>query len=230
MNAIFQFADDTSVVGQIPNNDESKYRREIEGLVTWCSENNLSLNIGKTEELIINFRKKGGECVPIYNNGTEVERVESIKFLRVTITHNLSRTSYVDATVKKAQQHLFFLRQLRKCGMPIRTLTNFYRCTVESILSGCIMVWYGNCFAWDSKKLQNVVCTAQTITEANLPSMDSIFMTCCHGKAANIIKDPSHPSNDLLQPLPSGRKYRSLNTCTSRFKNSFFPAIIRLMN
>eukprot|EP00061_Rhincodon_typus_P005989 g26152.t1 len=86
--------------------------------------------------MIIDFRKKGREHAPIY--GTEVERVESIKFLRVTITDNLSWTSHVDAMVKKAQQHLFFLRWLRKFGMSVRTLTNFHRYNIESILSGCI--------------------------------------------------------------------------------------------
>eukprot|EP00061_Rhincodon_typus_P011236 g36108.t1 len=61
-------------------------------------------------EQIINFRKKGGEHTPIYINGIEVERVKSIKFLRVTITDNLSWTSHVDVIVKKAQRRLFFLR------------------------------------------------------------------------------------------------------------------------
>eukprot|EP00061_Rhincodon_typus_P018345 g47482.t1 len=75
------------------------------------------------------------------------------------------------------------------------------------------------------KKLWKVVCTAQTITEANLPSMDSIYNAHCCGKADNTIKDPSHPYNDLLQPLLSGRRYRSLNIRTSRFRNSFFPAL-----
>eukprot|EP00061_Rhincodon_typus_P017534 g46259.t1 len=42
-------------------------------------------------------------------------------------------------------------------------LTNFYRCTIESILPRCITVWYGNHSAQDRKKPQNVVCTAQTI-------------------------------------------------------------------
>eukprot|EP00061_Rhincodon_typus_P003161 g19435.t1 len=119
---------------------------------------------------------KGGEHAPIYINRTEVETVESIKFLRVTITENLFWTSHIDATVKKTQQRLFFLR-----------------CTIESILSGCITAWYGNCSVLDHKKLQKMVCTAQTIAEANLPSMDSTYTACCHGNAANIIKDPSHP-------------------------------------
>eukprot|EP00061_Rhincodon_typus_P007185 g28614.t1 len=60
-----------------------------------------------------------------------------------------------------------------------QSLTNFYRCTIESILFACIMAWYGNCSAQDLKKLQKVVCTAQTITDANFPSMDSIYMSRC---------------------------------------------------
>eukprot|EP00061_Rhincodon_typus_P005337 g24716.t1 len=134
---------------------------DIEGLVTWCNENNLSLNVDRTKELIIDFRKKGGEHTPIYINGTEVERMKSIKFLGVMITDNMSWPSHVNATVKKVQQRLFFLRRVRKFGMSIRSLTNFYRCTIESVLSGCITAWYSNCSAQDSKKLQKVVCTAQ---------------------------------------------------------------------
>eukprot|EP00061_Rhincodon_typus_P016219 g44316.t1 len=65
----------------------------------------------------------------------EVERVNSIKFLGMTITNNPSWTSHVDVTIKKAQQCLFFLRRLRKFSMSIKTLTNLYRCTIESILS-----------------------------------------------------------------------------------------------
>eukprot|EP00061_Rhincodon_typus_P015365 g42994.t1 len=80
-NAIYKFADDTTAVGRISNNNQSKYRREIEGLVTRCKENNLSLNMGKTKEVIIDLRKKR-ERIPIYINGTESERVDSIKFHR----------------------------------------------------------------------------------------------------------------------------------------------------
>eukprot|EP00061_Rhincodon_typus_P016854 g45283.t1 len=88
----------------------------------------------KTKELVTDFRQKGGEHAPIYINGAEVERVESVKFLRVTITDNLSWTSHIDAMVKKTHQRLFFLRWHRKFGMSTRSLTDFYRCTIESIL------------------------------------------------------------------------------------------------
>eukprot|EP00061_Rhincodon_typus_P005040 g24021.t1 len=87
----------------------------------------------KTKELIIDFRKKRGEHTPIYIDGAEFERVGSVELLGVMRTDNLSWISHIDATVK-AQQCLFFLRRLRKFGMSVRTLTNFYRCTIESIL------------------------------------------------------------------------------------------------
>eukprot|EP00061_Rhincodon_typus_P006385 g26976.t1 len=104
---------------------------------------------------------------------------------------NLSSTFHVDAMVKKAQQRFLFLGRLRKFGMSIRILINVYRCTIENILSRCITAWYCNCSALDHKKLQKVVCAAQTIKEANLPSMDSIYTARCCGKTANIIKDLS---------------------------------------
>ena len=82
----FRFADDATVVGRISNNDKN----EIENLVNWCGDNNLSLNVNKTKEIVIDFRKRKGEHAPVYINGDEVERVESFKFLGVQITNNLS--------------------------------------------------------------------------------------------------------------------------------------------
>ena len=50
-NSIIKFADDTTVVGLITNNDETAYREEVRAPVEWCQENNFSLNVNKTKEL-----------------------------------------------------------------------------------------------------------------------------------------------------------------------------------
>ena len=63
-----------------------------------------------------------------------MEKVESFKFLCVHITDELKWSTHTDSVVKKAQQCLFNLRRLKKCGLSSKTLTNFYRCTIESIL------------------------------------------------------------------------------------------------
>ena len=41
---IIKFADDTTVLGLIRNNDESTYREEVQHLAAWCTNNNLALN------------------------------------------------------------------------------------------------------------------------------------------------------------------------------------------
>ena len=102
-----------------------------------CDDNNLSLNVNKAKEITIDFRKRRREHAPVYINGDKVERVESFKFLGVQITNDLSWSLHAVAD-KKAHQRLYFLRRRSKFGMSATTLTNFHRCTIESILSGCI--------------------------------------------------------------------------------------------
>ena len=118
-NSIIKFADDTTVVCLINNNDETPYREEARALVGWCQENTLSLN--KTKELIVDFRKPQRENAPIYIAGAAVEKVESFKFLGLHITDILKRSTHKDSVVKKAQQRLFNLRRLRKCGLSPKT-------------------------------------------------------------------------------------------------------------
>ena len=47
----------TTVVGLITNNEEA-YREEVRALGVWCQENNLTLNVNKTKEMIVDFRKQ----------------------------------------------------------------------------------------------------------------------------------------------------------------------------
>ncbi|KAI4891375.1 hypothetical protein NFI96_006357 [Prochilodus magdalenae] len=54
---IVKFADDTAVVGCITNSDESGYRQEVEHLEGWCRKNNLCINVKKTKEMIVDFRR-----------------------------------------------------------------------------------------------------------------------------------------------------------------------------
>ena len=64
-NTIIKFADDTTVVGLITNNDETAYREEVSDLAMWCQDNNLSLNVIKTKEIVVDYSKKRTEHAPI---------------------------------------------------------------------------------------------------------------------------------------------------------------------
>ncbi len=61
-NVIVKFADDTTVIGLISDNDETAYREEVSTLTKWCQENHLLLNIDKTKSsLVVDFRRQSRE-------------------------------------------------------------------------------------------------------------------------------------------------------------------------
>ena len=74
-NTIIKFATDTPVVRLINNNDETAYWEEVGDLAVWCQDNNLSLNVIKTKEMIVDYRKKRTELAPIVIDGAVVEQV-----------------------------------------------------------------------------------------------------------------------------------------------------------
>ncbi len=90
--SIVKFADDTVVLGLINNNDETAYLDEVERLTSWCQDNCLSLNVSKTKELIVDFRKRQQRPYTLLMiSGTPVERVSSFKYLGVNISEDLTR-------------------------------------------------------------------------------------------------------------------------------------------
>ncbi|KAI5100825.1 immunoglobulin kappa variable 6-21 [Silurus meridionalis] len=155
-NHIIKYADDTTVVGLIRKNDESAYREEVQRLTAWCGANNLSLNVDKTKEMVVDFRRAQSVQSPLIIDGSSVEIVKSTKFLGVHLADNLTWSLNTSSITKKAQQRLYFLKRLRKTHLPPPILSMFYRGTIESILSSCITAWFGNCTVSDHKSLQRI--------------------------------------------------------------------------
>ncbi len=172
--SIIKFADDTVVLGLISNNDETAYLDEVERLTSWCQDNCLSLNVSKTKELIVDFRKRHlRPYTPLMISGTPVERVSSFKNLGVNISEDLTWTTRIQTQVKKARQRLYHLRKFR---VSPTTLKTFYSGTIESVLTQCISVWYGNSSSQDCKALQRVV---RLVGVGAIPVWTWLPVLCC---------------------------------------------------
>ncbi|XP_055494275.1 zinc finger protein Helios isoform X8 [Leucoraja erinacea] len=230
-NYINKFADGTIVVGLISDNNQSAYRVEVELLTEWCRSHNLTLNVDKTKEMVIDFRRAGKHHhTPLHIDGAAVERVSSVKFLGVHLADGLTSTINTTAVIKRAQQRLHPLRRLRKGGLPTVHLTTFYRGTIESMLTYSITSWFGSCKAYEQRQLNRIVKTASRIIGAPLPFLLEIYQKLCIRRAISIIKDPYHPSHHIFSILPSGKRYRSISCRTSKMLNSFFPQAIKMVN
>src|SRR4029434_10602553 len=84
------------------------------------------------------------------------------------------------------------LRRLKKAHLSPQILVNFYRCTIESILTNCISVWFGSCSVADRKTLQRVVKTVL-----------SRARDVCGRRAASRRTAPI-PTTDCLPSSPQG--------------------------
>lgn len=124
------------MLGLIANNNETKYKREVQHLVSWCHNHNLALNTKKTKEIVKNFHRERCITKLTLSIGSEIiERVESFKFLRVTVTKDLSWGKHISLSVGKAHQCLYHLKKLRSVHIPRPLMVNFYTCAISGILT-----------------------------------------------------------------------------------------------
>ncbi len=153
-----------------------------------------------------------------------VTAVESSRFLGTIISQDLKWNNHIESIVKKAQQRLYFLRQLRKFNLPQELLIQFYSAIIKSVLCTSISVWFSSATKYDFRRLRRVVRTAERIIGTTLPTLQELYLSRVSKRPGKITLDPSHPAHSLFALLPSGWRYRALSTRT-RHRNSFLPPI-----
>ncbi len=121
---------------------------------------NLELSTLKTVEIIVDFRRNPPALPPLTIMNRTVPAVESFRFMGSTISQELKWDIHIDSIVKKAQQRLYFLGQLRKFNMPQEMMKKFYSAIIESVLcTSIITVWFSSATKSDLRRLQGVVRT-----------------------------------------------------------------------
>ncbi len=212
------------------NRDETNYRSEVSRLAGWCSDNNLSLNVEKTKEIVVDFRRVHSLHAPLTINGTTVERVSSTKFLGVHITEDLSWTNNTAALAKKATTASLLPPQTQKSQSPAPIMCTFYRGTIESILTSCITVWYGACNASCRKSLQRIVRAAEKIVGVSLPSLQDIYNTRLTRKSPQHCRWSHPPDTQLLQFATIREETEESPARTNRLNDSFIHQAVRKLN
>ncbi len=113
-------------------------------LETLSSLNNLEINTLKTLEMTVDFRRNPPALPPLTIMNSTVNAVESFRFLGTTISQDLKWDDQIYSIVKKVQQRLYSLLQLRKFNLPQELLKQFYSSIIEFVLCTSITVWFNS--------------------------------------------------------------------------------------
>jgi hypothetical protein len=216
------------IIGLIENNDETDYRKCISDTMHWCEAHNLILNVNKTKEMIFDFRK--GVTVnnpdPLYLNGTDVEIVQSFKYLGVVISNNLNWSENTQLITKKASQRLYFLRKLREFNVNKSIMHLFYLCSIQSVIEYGFLCWYGALTCFQRRCIDRIIKQAKKISGCSLTDLESLYKEKLFKKTTDILQDSTHPLFDCYEFLPSGRRIRSHKCNTKRYQSTFIPQSI----
>ncbi|MCJ8749354.1 hypothetical protein PDJAM_G00175360 [Pangasius djambal] len=121
---LLKFSGDSAILGLI-SDDDAEYRRLTQDFVDWCQPNHLLINVGKTKEMVVDFRRHRSAPSLVNIQGMDIERVDSYKYLGVHLNHKLDWTHNTDALYRKGQTRLYLLRRLRSFGVQGALLKTF---------------------------------------------------------------------------------------------------------
>ena len=105
----------------------------------WCEQNFLELNVGKTKEMVVDFKRNRTDVGELQIKGQTVERVEEYKYLGTIIDSQMKFEKNTDMIYKKCRQRMMILYQLRSLMVSNKILVQCYHAFVESILAFSIV-------------------------------------------------------------------------------------------
>ena len=223
-NTIFiKYSDDTAIVDL--SNSIPHYIEEVDRFTTWCKDNFLHLNVTKTKELLIDFRKQPLAVSPITIDG---EIVEKYKYLGIILDNKLKFDSNVLNIHKKCHYRIYCLQRLRNIGINSKILALYYQSCVETLLTSCLICWYGSVNLHSKKLPNNIVKVCSKTVGIEQKSLHNIFNNSAK-KAKVIMSDRNHALSMRYESLPSGHRYRCLKV-RPRTQKSFIPYSIKLQN
>ena len=106
--SIFKFADDSAIVSLLSDND-CQHGPVLEDFISWCKRSFLNINVSKTKEIIIDFRRKSSPAPPALISDQAVVVVHQYKYLGTIIDDQLTFDANTDAACAMAHQRMFFL-------------------------------------------------------------------------------------------------------------------------
>ena len=168
------YADDTHLTyaDKDVNIIQSCLNEDLLNISKWLIANKLTLNMTKTEFMLIGSRQKLNTVTtsPALNiNGTPINQVSMSKSLGVLIDAILTWGSHIERLAKKVASGIAAIKRVRQF-VPPATLHLIYKALIQPHFDYCNVVW-GSCGAKLADKLQKL--QNRTARALTLPSYEA---------------------------------------------------------
>jgi hypothetical protein len=230
---VMKYADDTVIAGLIENDCDREYKLCTEFVNNWCVTNFLDLNVQKTREVVWDFRRKSGCSLPVIINNLTVEVAPMYKYLGVLLDDKFTFRHHVEQQLKKVQKHMYCLRCMKKLSVDPCIICLFFNATITSVLLYACASFYGmlsKCLKEDMERPRKICCRLLSASCKVPEDFDAVYKSRTLSNANRIRKDAGHPLNKEFELLPSGRRLRVQYARTSRYRDTFIPKAIVLLN
>ena len=127
----------------------------LDALIEWTRENDMVINSTKTKEMIMG-RIDISDLPPLCTKTGQIQRVHSFKLLGVYVDDSLTWNCHIEYITSKAYTRLYFLKILKRSGLPNNSLMNFYTAAIRLILEYCSVVWGHNLSKKQSSQLESI--------------------------------------------------------------------------
>ena len=150
--------------------------------------------------MTIDFRRKKYQPKPVEIRGDAIKRVESYKYLGVTIDSRLSWKHNITDEMLKVSTRLFCLRTLKSFAVYQQVLQLFYSSVLSSVLAFGLSCWGGNICKRDNGTLDKIIKKSGSVAERTQDGLDILYDRWVTKKLKDILKDATH----LLRPEFNG--------------------------
>jgi retron-type reverse transcriptase len=171
----WKYLDDTTLSETVAVNDQSVLKITLDGIYSWCEENDMVLNARKCKEILICFWKKKHNFQQLTVNDYPVEQVKSAKLFGLILSSDLKWNEHVVYIVKKSSRRLYILRLLKRAKADTKRLITVYISCIRAILEYCNQIWHFNIQEYLSKDIEKIQHRALEIIHPSLSYYDALW-------------------------------------------------------
>jgi hypothetical protein len=202
-----KYADDTYLI--IPASNSQSCVAEFNHVEDWANENNLTLNQTKSVEIVfVSPRCRRATLIPPPAI-SEVQRVETIKILGVTISRKFSVAQHIDNLLAACAQTLFALRTLRHHGLPEDAIHAVFQAVVVARLTYASPAWRSFSSSADQGRIDSFLRRAVVLgyRPDSAPSFSAICDTADDKLFNQVLNNSHHILFPLLPPVRDNRYF-----------------------